>query len=457
MEQQQQTAAAQLLQQISQHVTKTHAAAATGSPRAAAAEGAAATAAGALLATLVQTASGGFGAGSLSPNLNSLLLGFNPLLNPLLNSLNPGLCGMLNPTAAMTGPQGVALQRLLAAAAAGKDIPTILQEFAQEQLQQYGGSSGSPRVGSNSPRCLKQKHRHTAESDPAASESDAAAVWDNCHSRSSSPTQRHRQRQQQQQRQQQHSRRDSPRKRHDASSSSSEEEEDKSGRCSRHHRRSSSGNSSDGSSSGCGKHPRHAHHRSRHQRHTHSSSSSPRQAHNAAVVPVNSKQHQMSSLLLNPNMNVTVRLKRHHLQPASGLNSSRPSDGEDVMFSTSKTNNSADKQHISGLVRSASASSSIKAHRLRGHCSLSCDNPLYDLSAADAAAASTGRSRPLSAGASLGGTGSSSSRKYATVCHLSSAAAQTICQAASTAAAAAAAAVRSAVLTIDGDDSDRGD
>jgi hypothetical protein len=97
------------------------------------------------------------------------------------------------------------------------------------------------------------------------------------------------------------------------------------------------------------------------------------------------------------------------------------------------------------------------AHKLKGRCSFTVDNPLFHLEGCPAdqlttdtvvasAAAAVGG---LSAGSSGRSLGSRSSRSAV---YLSPAAAETICQAATTAAAAAAAAVRSAVIKLDGED-----
>jgi hypothetical protein len=97
------------------------------------------------------------------------------------------------------------------------------------------------------------------------------------------------------------------------------------------------------------------------------------------------------------------------------------------------------------------------AHKLKGRCSFTVDNPLFhleglpanQLNSDPAAASAAAAAGALSAGSSGRSLGSRSSRSAV---YLSPAAAETICQAATAAAAAAAAAVRSAVIKLDGED-----
>jgi hypothetical protein len=95
-------------------------------------------------------------------------------------------------------------------------------------------------------------------------------------------------------------------------------------------------------------------------------------------------------------------------------------------------------------------------HRLRGRCSFTVDNPLFQLEINKSSAAAAGPAA-AAAGSLLGGSsgsslGSSSSSRHCSTLYLSPAAAETICQAAAAAASAAAAAVRSAVTTLDAED-----
>lgn len=331
-----------------------------------------------------------------------MLLGLNHILQP-------GLLGLLGP-AAVSGSQGVALQQLLTAAAAGKDIPTILQEFAQQQHCDSMGSgaqhAGKPRSRSASPHIRRSKHKAEAHT-----RDDEAPICTQCRSRSSSPLSP--------KQQHQHHSRHAHSPRLAAASSSTDDEADQ---LNSSHRRGSSssssgseGSSTFSSSDQCTQHK------------CHRCCSTPK-ASNPSKAPCGSAaaaSHTGPIASLHPNMNITVRLKRHHLISA-GL-SSGPHDSVDVA-----PDNAADEYSsyinntLSSGVRSSSASPGshkTKGHRLRGHCSFTCDNPLFqlDLAAADTAAAAGAAAaaahagsrshRPMSAGAVLDDLRGSNSSK----------------------------------------------